>query len=81
MCERKLFPKPCPSDAPFTNPAMSTTFKKAGTLLEIASKSTRLVVVFHSFNIFNKIFVFYIVYIECELEKFSCRDWGSLSLQ
>lgn len=33
MCERKLFPSPCPSAAPLTNPAMSTTFKKAGTLL------------------------------------------------
>lgn len=35
MCERKLFPKPCPSEAPFTSPAMSITCKKAGTLLEI----------------------------------------------
>ena len=33
MCERKLFPSPWPSAAPLTNPAMSTTFKKAGTLL------------------------------------------------
>ena len=28
---RKALPRPCPSLAPFTNPAMSVTFKKAGT--------------------------------------------------
>lgn len=33
ICERKALPRPCPSAAPFTNPAMSTTFKNAGTLL------------------------------------------------
>lgn len=41
MCERKAFPSPCPSAAPLTNPAISTTFKNAGTLLKkkiIASK-------------------------------------------
>lgn len=27
MWERKAFPRPWPSDAPFTNPAMSTTFR------------------------------------------------------
>ncbi|GMR53319.1 hypothetical protein PMAYCL1PPCAC_23514 [Pristionchus mayeri] len=30
-CERKAFPRPCPSEAPFTKPAMSTTFRNAGT--------------------------------------------------
>merc|ERR1719278_294490 len=30
---RKAFPRPCPSLAPFTKPAISVTFKKAGTLL------------------------------------------------
>lgn len=34
MWERKAFPSPCPEWAPFTRPAMSTTFRKAGTLLE-----------------------------------------------
>ena len=34
MCERNAFPSPCPSEAPLTRPAMSTTFKKAGTLLQ-----------------------------------------------
>lgn len=32
--DRKAFPKPCPSEAPLTRPAMSTTLRKAGTLLE-----------------------------------------------
>lgn len=34
MWERKALPSPCPEWAPFTRPAMSTTFRKAGTLLE-----------------------------------------------
>lgn len=34
MLERKAFPSPCPEWAPFTSPAMSTTFRKAGTLLQ-----------------------------------------------
>lgn len=34
MWERKAFPSPCPEWAPFTRPAMSTTFRKAGTLLK-----------------------------------------------
>lgn len=34
MCERNAFPSPWPSEAPFTRPAMSTTFRKAGTLLK-----------------------------------------------
>jgi len=55
MCERKLFPKPCPSEAPFTNPAMSITCKKAGTLLEIRisynyNYQTGMSVGRHSFN-------------------------------
>lgn len=33
ICDKKAFPSPWPSDAPLTKPAMSTTFKKAGTLL------------------------------------------------
>ena len=33
MWERKAFPRPWPSEAPFTRPAMSVTFRKAGTLL------------------------------------------------
>ena len=33
MFERKALPSPWPSWAPFTSPAMSTTFRKAGTLL------------------------------------------------
>lgn len=33
MWDRKAFPSPCPEWAPFTRPAMSTTFRKAGTLL------------------------------------------------
>lgn len=36
--ERKAFPKPCPSAAPFTRPAISTTFKYAGTLLFFRKK-------------------------------------------
>lgn len=32
--ERKAFPNPFPSWAPFTSPAISTTFKNAGTLLK-----------------------------------------------
>lgn len=35
MCDKNAFPRPCPSAAPFTKPAMSTTFKYAGTLLKI----------------------------------------------
>jgi len=34
MCERKALPKPCPSLAPLTRPAMSVTLRKAGTLLQ-----------------------------------------------
>lgn len=34
MCERKALPSPWPSDAPLTKPAMSTTLRKAGTLLK-----------------------------------------------
>ncbi|RNA14517.1 hypothetical protein BpHYR1_043990 [Brachionus plicatilis] len=33
MWLRKALPKPCPSLAPLTRPAMSTTLRKAGTLL------------------------------------------------
>lgn len=33
MWERNAFPRPWPSDAPFTSPAISTTFRNAGTLL------------------------------------------------
>lgn len=38
MWDKKAFPKPWPSAAPFTNPAMSTTFKNAGTLLKNKQK-------------------------------------------
>lgn len=38
MCERKAFPNPWPSAAPFTRPAMSTTLRKAGTLLQRKKK-------------------------------------------
>lgn len=34
MCDKKAFPRPCPSAAPLTKPAISTTFKYAGTLLK-----------------------------------------------
>lgn len=34
MWERKALPKPWPAWAPFTKPAISTTFRNAGTLLE-----------------------------------------------
>lgn len=37
MCERKALPRPWPSEAPFTSPAMSTTLRKAGTLLQSES--------------------------------------------
>lgn len=40
ICDRKAFPRPCPSAAPFTKPAISTIFKNAGTLLEIDKKKT-----------------------------------------
>jgi len=33
MCDRNALPSPCPSCAPFTRPAMSTTFRYDGTLL------------------------------------------------
>lgn len=39
MCERKAFPKPCPSEAPFTKPAISTTLRNAGTLLQETNKT------------------------------------------
>lgn len=38
MWDRKAFPSPCPEWAPFTRPAMSTTFRKAGTLLKRQNK-------------------------------------------
>ena len=41
MCDKKAFPKPCPSEAPLTKPAISVTFKKAGTLLQ--KKATKRV--------------------------------------
>ena len=34
MWERKALPRPCPSEAPFTRPAMSVTLRNAGTLLK-----------------------------------------------
>jgi len=34
MWDKKAFPRPWPSAAPLTSPAMSTMFKNAGTLLE-----------------------------------------------
>lgn len=34
MCERKSLPRPCPSAAPLTRPAMSTTLRYAGTTLQ-----------------------------------------------
>ena len=34
MWERKALPSPCPSEAPFTRPAMSVTLRNAGTLLK-----------------------------------------------
>ena len=34
ICDKKAFPSPCPSEAPFTKPAISVTFKNAGTLLQ-----------------------------------------------
>lgn len=34
MCDKNAFPRPWPSAAPFTSPAISTMFKNAGTLLE-----------------------------------------------
>ena len=40
MCDKNALPSPCPSLAPLTKPAMSTTFKNAGTLLK--SKNTNL---------------------------------------
>lgn len=35
MFDKNAFPRPFPSWAPFTNPAISTTLRKAGTLLKI----------------------------------------------
>ena len=35
ICDKKALPSPCPSEAPLTRPAISTTFRKAGTLLKI----------------------------------------------
>ena len=42
MCARNLLPRPCPSDAPRTRPAMSTKRTVAGTILaeELISAST-----------------------------------------
>ena len=40
MLDRKEFPRPFPSWAPFTSPAISTTFRKAGTLLQNTIRST-----------------------------------------
>ena len=34
MCDRKALPRPWPSLAPLTSPAMSVTLRKAGTLLQ-----------------------------------------------
>ena len=34
MWDRKALPKPWPSEAPLTRPAMSTTLRNAGTLLQ-----------------------------------------------
>ena len=34
MLDRKAFPRPFPSWAPFTRPAISTMLRKAGTLLK-----------------------------------------------
>lgn len=36
--DKNAFPRPCPSAAPLTKPAISTTFKKAGTLLQSVKK-------------------------------------------
>lgn len=50
MCDRKAFPKPWPSEAPFTKPAMSTTFRKAGTLLELKKKDDKLLLINYPYN-------------------------------
>lgn len=34
MWDKKALPNPWPSEAPLTRPAMSTTFRNAGTLLQ-----------------------------------------------
>ena len=40
MWERNALPSPWPSEAPFTRPAMSVTFRNAGTLLQLTEKIT-----------------------------------------
>ena len=36
--DKNAFPKPCPSEAPFTRPAISVTLRNAGTLLQWQKK-------------------------------------------
>lgn len=40
--DRKAFPSPWPEWAPFTRPAMSTTLRNAGTLLQTRKKKTKI---------------------------------------
>ena len=42
ICDKKAFPSPCPSEAPFTKPAISVTFKNAGTLLQKKENGTNI---------------------------------------
>lgn len=44
MWERNAFPSPCPEWAPFTSPAISTTFRKAGTLLKRQNSRKRRII-------------------------------------
>ena len=41
MWDRKALPKPWPSEAPLTRPAMSTTLRNAGTLLQNKKKNVK----------------------------------------
>ena len=42
MCDKKALPSPWPSEAPLTKPAMSTTLRNAGTLLQWQKNGWRL---------------------------------------
>jgi len=61
--DRKAFPRPWPSDAPLTSPAMSTTLRKAGTLLKYKIKfwlnNLRIHKYTCKFKVFNTQTIFY----------------------
>ena len=54
ICDKKALPSPCPSEAPLTRPAISTTLRKAGTLLKKKRNNIKKKFQYYTFGTYIK---------------------------